>query len=128
MAVSPHVNSAVMLLSWIVLPNEDECVKKRFEKIGGTYCSLTKKLLAEASNLKVCIQGEHPIGLAAELAVFCRLFKPRGYFGGANGCNHSSGGIENFNRAGGGVGASETAYFNLPSDDLPSGMAAVCAE
>ena len=72
-------------------------LKRDLEKLLGLYCSLTKKLLAEASNLKVCIQGEHPIGLAAELAAFFRLFKPRGCFGGAGSRNQNAARIVDFN-------------------------------
>ncbi len=50
-AVSPHVNSIVILLLCAVPPNdEDRCVEKMFEKSVELYGGLIKKLLAEASN------------------------------------------------------------------------------
>ncbi|CAN5728301.1 hypothetical protein BH24ACI2_BH24ACI2_01650 [soil metagenome] len=68
-----------MLLSCGVPPNnKDECVGKRFGRISETLLHFDKKkLLAEASNFKMQIQDESATGLAAGLAFFCRLFKPR---------------------------------------------------
>ena len=40
-----------MLLLYAVLPSgKDECIEKRFGKVGGALLLFRKKLLAEASN------------------------------------------------------------------------------
>jgi len=58
--------------------NKDECIRKRFGRISGTLLQFDqKKLLAEASNFKMQIQGESATGLTAGFAIFCHLFKPR---------------------------------------------------